>query len=124
MVAPFCEHGQLSNTKRKLSKLLLALQLCIAMLTGCGTDDLIQFVEPSLVIQQTEQIPSDSVKIGDPQQGSFDLLQIPESDRGLCAADSNYVLYRVTPVFECDNLPTSGVLMEGYAVIRILLPLF
>lgn len=87
MVAPFCEHGQLSNMQRKLSKLLLALQLCIAVLTGCGTDDLIQFVEPSLATQQTEQIPSDSVEVGDPQQGSFDPSQIPESDRGLCAAD-------------------------------------
>ena len=28
----------------------------------------------------------------------------------------NHVLYRVTPVFEGDNLVASGVLMEGYSV--------
>lgn len=28
----------------------------------------------------------------------------------------NHVLYRVTPVFEGDNLLASGVLMEGYSV--------
>ena len=78
MVAPFCGHKQLSNMKIKLSKLLPTLLLCIAMLTGCGIDDLIQFVEPSLATQQTEQIPSDSVENGDSQQSSFDLSQIPE----------------------------------------------
>lgn len=29
---------------------------------------------------------------------------------------SNHVLYRVTPIFEGDNLVASGVLMEGYSV--------
>ena len=29
---------------------------------------------------------------------------------------NNHVLYRVTPVFEGDNLLAAGVLMEGYSV--------
>ena len=29
---------------------------------------------------------------------------------------NNHVLYRVTPIFEGDNLVASGVLMEGYSV--------
>lgn len=29
---------------------------------------------------------------------------------------NNHVLYRVTPIFEGDNLLASGVLMEGYSV--------
>ena len=29
---------------------------------------------------------------------------------------NNHVMYRVTPVFEADNLVASGVLMEGYSV--------
>lgn len=78
MVAPFCGHKQLSNMKLKLSKLLPALLLCTAMLTGCRTDDLVQLVKPSLATQQTEQITSASVEISDFQQNSFDLSQIPE----------------------------------------------
>mgnify|MGYP002674380092 FL=1 len=31
-------------------------------------------------------------------------------------ANNNHVLYRVTPVFEDDNLVASGVLLEGYSV--------
>ena len=31
-------------------------------------------------------------------------------------ATNNHVLYRVTPIFEGDNLLASGVLMEGYSV--------
>ena len=31
-------------------------------------------------------------------------------------ATNNHVLYRVTPIFEGDNLVASGVLMEGYSV--------
>ena len=78
MVAPFCIYEQLSKMKLKLSKLLPALLLCIGMLTGCGTDDSLQFVELSLTTQQTEQIPSGSVEVGDSQQCFFDLSQIPE----------------------------------------------
>mgnify|MGYP002797887317 CR=1 FL=1 len=78
MVAPFCIYEQLSKMKLKLSKLLPTLLLCIGMLTGCGTDDSLQFVELSLTTQQTEQIPSGSVEVGDSQQCFFDLSQIPE----------------------------------------------
>jgi len=31
-------------------------------------------------------------------------------------ATDNHVMYRVTPIFEGDNLVASGVLMEGYSV--------
>lgn len=31
---------------------------------------------------------------------------------------NNHVLYRVTPIFEGENLLASGVLMEGYSVGR------
>ena len=36
IIAPFFGHEQLANMKRKLSKLLLALQLCITTLTRCA----------------------------------------------------------------------------------------
>ena len=64
--------------KRKLSDLLLALLLCLALLTGCGTDDLIQSDVPPTTTQQNEQTPTASVEVDDSQQGSFDLSQIPE----------------------------------------------
>lgn len=64
--------------KRKLSNLLLALLLCLALLTGCGTDDLIQSDVPPTATQQNEQTPTASVEVDDSQQGSFDLSQISE----------------------------------------------
>ena len=64
--------------KRKLPDLLLALLLCLALLTGCGTDDLIQSDVPPTATQQNEQTPTASVEVDDSQQGSFDLSQIPE----------------------------------------------
>ena len=30
--------------------------------------------------------------------------------------NGNHVMYRVTPIFEGDNLLANGVLMEGYSV--------
>lgn len=66
--------------KRKLSELLLALLLCIALLTGCATDDVFQPADPPSTTQQAAQLPNDSVAADDSQQGtsSFELSQIPE----------------------------------------------
>ena len=49
--------------KRKLSNLLLALLLCLALLTGCGTDDLIQSDVPPTATQKNEQTPTASVEV-------------------------------------------------------------
>lgn len=64
--------------KRKLSDLLLALLLCLALLTGCGSNDLIQSDVPPATTQQAEQPPTTSVEEDNSQQLSFDLSQIPE----------------------------------------------
>ena len=64
--------------KRKLSDLLLALLLCLALLTGCGSNDLVQSDVPPTTTQQNEQTPTTSVEVDDSQQGSFDFSQIPE----------------------------------------------
>lgn len=64
--------------KRKLSDLLLALLLCLVLLTGCGADDLIQSDVPPATTQQAEQPPTTSVEEDNSQQLSFDLSQIPE----------------------------------------------
>lgn len=64
--------------KRKLSDLLLALLLCLALLTGCGSNDLIQSDVSPTTTQQAEQPPTTSVEVDDSQQSGFDLSQIPE----------------------------------------------
>ena len=64
--------------KRKLSDLLLALLLCLALLTGCGSNDWIQSDVPPATTQQAEQPPTTSVEEDNSQQLSFDLSQIPE----------------------------------------------
>ena len=68
----------LITMKRKLSDLLLALLLCLVLLTGCGADDLIQSDVPPATTQQAEQPPTTSVEEDNSQQLSFDLSQIPE----------------------------------------------
>ena len=64
--------------KRRLSDFLLILLFCLALLTGCETDDLIQPFDPPSTIQQAIQPQNDSVEVVDSQQGAFDLPQIPE----------------------------------------------
>ena len=64
--------------KRNLSNYSLTLLLCLALLTGCGTDDLIQPFDPPFTTQQATQPQNDSVEVVDSQQGVFELPQIPE----------------------------------------------
>ena len=44
------------------------------------------------------------------------MLQFEDRIAGYLEENDNHVLYRVTPVFEGDNLVASGVLLEGYSV--------
>lgn len=44
------------------------------------------------------------------------MLQFENQVADYVQQTGNHVLYRVTPVFEGDNLLASGVLMEGYSV--------
>lgn len=44
------------------------------------------------------------------------MLPFEEQVAGYLDRNDNHVLYRVTPVFEGDNLVASGVLMEAYSV--------
>lgn len=85
--------------KRKLSDLLLALLLCLALLTGCGSDDLIQSDVPPTATQQNEQTPTASVEVDDSQQGSFDLSQILEY-----AGDASVAVNGDLPFFTDDEI--------------------
>lgn len=62
MVVTFCEHKQLSNMRRKLCELPLTLLLCLALLTGCGTNDFAQSAAPPLATQQTAQLSNNSIE--------------------------------------------------------------
>ncbi len=44
------------------------------------------------------------------------MLPFEDMVRDYIMETDNHVLYRVTPIFESDNLLASGVLMEGYSV--------
>ena len=44
------------------------------------------------------------------------MLPFENRVRDYIESSNNHVMYRVTPVFEGDNLVASGVLMEGYSV--------
>lgn len=102
MVVTFCEHKQLSNMRRKLCELPLTLLLCLALLTGCGTNDFAQSAAPPLATQQTAQLPNNSVEVDDSQQGFFNLSQIPEY-----AGDAYVTINGNVPFFPMTRLPTN-----------------
>ena len=99
MVVTFCEHKQRSNMRRKLCELPLTLLLCLALLTGCGTNDSAQSAAPPLATQQTAQLPNNSVEVDDSQQGFFNLSQIPEY-----AGDAYVTINGNVPFFSDDEI--------------------
>ena len=94
--------------KRRLSDFLLILLFCLALLTGCGIDELIQPVDSSSTTQQSAPIPNNAVEVDDSQHESFDLLQIPEyAGKAYVTVNDN------TPFFTDDEI--TGQSFETYS---------